>query len=77
VEGRIVVGGGCFEGWEAGRQEDFGVDCDSQAGLGAFSTVSALPIGSCHEGAGAEVPAVFFRSNGRRHVFGLAGGAPI
>jgi hypothetical protein len=40
-------------------------------------TLPALPIWSCRAGADMGAPAIYLESNGHRHVFVLAGGAPI
>jgi hypothetical protein len=38
-EGRVVTGGGCSEGWEAGRREDMGLILTVKRARGYFSTV--------------------------------------
>jgi hypothetical protein len=38
-EGRIVTGGGCSEGWEAGRREDMGLILTVKRARGYFSTM--------------------------------------
>jgi hypothetical protein len=70
-----------LKGGRRGDRRFFRVDFAWHAGPGLFfppcRTVSALPIGSCHAGAGAGAPAVYLGSNMRQHVFGLADSTPI
>jgi hypothetical protein len=61
------------KGGRRGDERFLGIDFACHAGLG----LPTLPIGSCHAGASVGALAVFLGSNGRWHVFGLAGGAPI
>jgi hypothetical protein len=79
-EGHVVIGGGCSGGWEAGEDRIWGWIFPAKRGRVVFPTwraVPTLPIGSCCARAGSGAPTIYLGSNGRRHDFGLAGGAPI